>query len=89
MTRDELGARVRTIISEHLTATYGEPPAFTDESAFIADLDLDSLDIVEVAMAVEDAFDLEIGDGDIEQFKTVADLINYLVARLGLIEVAA
>lgn len=89
MNRDQLRARVHTIISEHLGATVDDPPTFTEASAFVADLDFDSLDIVEVAMHLEDAFDIEIPDDHIERFKVVADVDAYLAERLGLVEVAA
>jgi acyl carrier protein len=48
------------------------------ESAFIEDLGADSLDIVELVMAMEDEFQIEIPDKDAEQIKTVTDAVNYI-----------
>ncbi len=88
MTRDEIAARARTIIGEHFDDTVGHPldRELTAETAFVADLGFDSLDIVEVAMAFEDAFDIEIDDADVERLKTFGQAVEYLAGRL---EVAA
>lgn len=48
------------------------------EASFIDDLGADSLDIVELIMAIEDEFDLEIPDGEAENIKTVGDAVNYI-----------
>ena len=50
----------------------------TLESSFIDDLDADSLDIVELIMAFEDEFDLEIPDEEAEKIKVVKDVVDYL-----------
>ena len=50
----------------------------TENSSFIDDLGLDSLDIVELIMLFEEEFNLEIPDKDMEKIKTVGDLIKYL-----------
>lgn len=52
------------------------------EASLSADLDIDSLSAVELVIALEEAFDTEIDDTDIEQFKTVADLADYLEKAL-------
>jgi acyl carrier protein len=51
------------------------------EASFIEDLGADSLDIVELVMAMEEEFDLEIPDEDAEKMKTVGDVVNYLQAK--------
>jgi len=51
------------------------------EASFIDDLGADSLDIVELVMAMEEEFDLEIPDEDAEKLKTVGDVANYLDAK--------
>ncbi|MCS6837814.1 MAG: acyl carrier protein [Bdellovibrionaceae bacterium] len=51
------------------------------EASFIDDLGADSLDIVELVMAMEEEFDLEIPDEDAEKMKTVGDVVNYLQAK--------
>ena len=50
----------------------------TENSSFIDDLGLDSLDIVELIMLFEEEFNIEIPDEDMEKIKTVGDLIKYL-----------
>ncbi len=51
------------------------------EAKFIEDLGADSLDIVELVMAMEEEFDLEIPDEDAEKLKTVNDVQSYLVSK--------
>ena len=53
----------------------------TEEAAFVADLDADSLAVVELMMALEDEFDLEIPEEDVEQITTVGDAVRYLEER--------
>ena len=67
--------RVRNIIAEQLGIDPGE---ITMESSFIDDLGADSLDIVELIMALEEEFDIEIPDEDAEKIKTVGDVVEYL-----------
>ena len=50
----------------------------TKDAKFADDLDADSLDLVELVMALEEAFDLEIPDEDAEKIKTVKDAIDYI-----------
>ena len=51
--------------------------------ATFEDLGADSLDIVEIVMALEEEFDIEISDDEAEQAKTVGDVVNYLVTVVG------
>ena len=67
--------KIRSIISEKLGIDEEE---ITMESAFIEDLNADSLDIVELIMALEDELEMEIPDEDVENFKTVGDVVNYV-----------
>ncbi|MBE7021768.1 MAG: acyl carrier protein [Ruminococcaceae bacterium] len=53
----------------------------TMETSFIDDLGADSLDIVELIMAMEEEFDMEISDGEAETIKTVGDVVNYIKAQ--------
>lgn len=88
MTRDQLGARVRGLIEEHLANTPRldgkDWPPVTDDVAMVYGLGLDSLDLVEVTMAVEDAFDIELDDEQVAELVTVRDLIDHLVAKLAV-----
>jgi len=55
-----------------------EEDTVKENSSFIDDLGADSLDIVELIMAFEEEFDIEIADEDAEKIKVVADVIHYL-----------
>jgi len=52
------------------------------ETSMIEDLDADSLDAVEVIMAIEDEFDIEIDDEDAESFKSIGDIVNYVNSKI-------
>ncbi len=67
--------RVRQIIVEQLDANEEE---VVPEASFIDDLGADSLDLVELVMAMEEFFDVEIPDEDAENIRTVQDAINYI-----------
>jgi acyl carrier protein len=70
--------KVKQIIVEQLGVDEGQ----VDPSAsFVDDLGADSLDIVELVMAFEEAFDLDIPDEDAEKIKTVKDAIDYIEAK--------
>ena len=53
----------------------------TPEKAFVDDLDIDSLSMVEVVMAAEDKFGVSIPDGEVKNLKTVGDAVNYIAAN--------
>lgn len=74
----ELEAKVAEIIVEQLGATKEE---IVPEASFIDDLNADSLDIVELVMAMEEAFDIEIPDEEAEKIQTVGDAFNYVKER--------
>ena len=67
--------KVRDIVVEQLGS---EADEVTLESTFIDDLGADSLDIVELIMAVEEEFNVEIPDEAAEKIKTVQDVVNYI-----------
>jgi len=73
--RSEIAEKVRSIISEQLGVDEAE---ITPSASFTDDLGADSLDQVELVMALEEAYDLEIGDEDVENMKTVQNAIDYL-----------
>jgi acyl carrier protein len=52
------------------------------ETSMIDDLDADSLDAVEVIMAIEDEFDIEIDDEDAEGFKSIGDIVDYVNSKI-------
>ena len=55
----------------------------TENASFDGDLSADSLDVVELVMALEDEFDVEIPEEDAEKIQTVGDAVRYLEAKLG------
>ena len=75
MNTDEIFDKVKEIIIEQLGVA---EDAVSNESSFIDDLGADSLDIVELIMALEEEFDMEIPDADAEKIVTVGDVIDYI-----------
>ena len=71
--------RVSEIIVEQLGVSAEETKP---EASFIDDLGADSLDIVELVMAMEEAFDIEIPDDDAEKMQTIGDAMAYVKERL-------
>ena len=67
--------KVRRIIVEQLGVEFED---VTISASFIDDLGADSLDIVELIMALEEEFDLEIPDEDAESIETVGDVLDYI-----------
>ena len=67
--------RVKKIVVEHLNVDEGK---VSDDASFIDDLGADSLDTVELVMAFEEAFDVEIPDDKAETILTVGDAISHL-----------
>jgi len=72
---ESIEARVREIIINELGV---EPEKVTDDASFVEDLGGDSLDTVELVMAFEEEFGLDIPDEDAEQMRSVGDAIKYL-----------
>ncbi len=67
--------KIRAIIADKLSLDEEE---ITMESSFMEDLGADSLDIVELIMALEDEFDMSIPDEDAEKIVTVGDVVEYI-----------
>ena len=72
--------RIKEIIVNELGV---EPEKVTEDASFVEDLGADSLDTVELVMAFEEAFELEIPDEDAEKLQTVGDAIRYLKEHQG------
>ncbi|HEY0881087.1 MAG TPA: acyl carrier protein [Archangium sp.] len=75
MTATNIEAKVKSIIADQLGVSEDE---IKPESSFIEDLGADSLDIVELVMAMEEEFEIEIPDEEAENIKSVGDAINYI-----------
>ncbi|MDI6731185.1 MAG: acyl carrier protein [Candidatus Margulisbacteria bacterium] len=67
--------QVKKVVAEQLGVAEAE---IKPESSFVDDLGADSLDTVELVMALEEAFSIEIPDEDAEKIKTINDTINYV-----------
>jgi acyl carrier protein len=76
----ETAERVKKIVVEHLGV---ETEKVTEEASFIDDLGADSLDIVELVMAFEEEFGVEIPDDAAEKIATVRDAITYIETNKG------
>lgn len=70
--------KVAAILAEQLDANADDITVSTD---MVDDLGADSLDIVDLVMTLEDEFDLEIPDEDVENVRTVGDIVKYLEER--------
>lgn len=76
----DISERVKKIVVEHLGV---EAEKVTEEASFIDDLGADSLDIVELVMAFEEEFGVEIPDDAAEKITTVKDAISYIDSHKG------
>ena len=78
MSSEEVFEKVKGIIVEQLGVA---DTAVTLEASFIDDLGADSLDIVELVMALEDEFNVEIPSEELQNIKTVQDVADYLTSK--------
>ena len=79
MDRNEMQKKVVDIIANQLGV---DKEMVTAEANVVDDLGADSLDVVELVMALEEAFDLEIPDEEAEKIRTVKDILDYLAKML-------
>jgi len=71
--------KVKEIVVEQLGV---DPDEVTNEASFVDDLGADSLDLVELVMALEEEFDLEIPDEDAEKITNVGDAVRYIKDKI-------
>lgn len=76
----EIEERVRQIVVEKLGV---EPAEVTPNASFVEDLGADSLDLVELVMEFETAFEVQIPDEDTEKIRRVQDAIDYIKGKVG------
>lgn len=72
--------KVQKILVEQLGVSHED---VTENASFVEDLGADSLDVVELVMALEEEFDLKISDEDAEKITTVRDAVNYIADQQG------
>ena len=75
MSRDEYVAKIKDIVAEQLNF---EIEKLSEDTLFVEDLNADSLEIVELVMALEQEFGIEIAEDDVEKIKTIGDLADVL-----------
>ena len=66
---------VKEVVVEQLSVS---PDEVKEDSKFVEDLGADSLDVVELVMALEEKFDIEIPDDEAEKIQTVKDVVDYI-----------
>lgn len=76
----DITERLKTLVADHMEI---DPDKLVPTASFIADLGADSLDVLEMVMALEHAFEIEISDADVETMRTLADAEQYIRDRLG------
>ena len=79
MSEDEVFGKIKSVVVEQLGVNEGE---VTKEAAFVEDLGADSLDTVELVMALEEEFDTEIPDEEAEKLTTVGKTVEYILKNL-------
>lgn len=79
MNEQEIYEKIKAVVVEQLGVNESE---VTKEASFVEDLGADSLDSVELLMALEEEFGTEISDEDAEGLKSVADTIKYIKGKL-------
>lgn len=75
MSQEEIFEKVKKIVSEQLSV---DPSEVTPQASFASDLGADSLDVVELVMALEESFDIEIPDEAAEKIETVQAAVDYI-----------
>lgn len=78
LTNTQIERRIQQILVENLGVDESE---CTPNSSLVDDLGCDSLDLVELVMSVEEAFEIEVAEDDAEKIRTVGDMVKYIEKR--------
>ena len=76
---NDLIARVRALVADQLGV---DSASVTKDASLLDDLGADSLDVVELVMSLEDTFDIEVPDEELEGMRTIGDIEQYVVAHV-------
>jgi len=79
MTREEIMEKLKGILKDRGFEVDG----ITEESKLVEDIGLDSLDLVDLTMDIEDAFSIEIPDEDLSKLTDVGKVVNYILEKVG------
>ncbi len=71
--------KVKKVIAEQMGV---DEASISKDTSFVDDLGADSLDVVELVMALEEEFDMEFSDGEAENMKTIGDVVEYIKAQM-------
>jgi acyl carrier protein len=75
----EMEGRIRALVAEQLGVDIAE---VTQDASILDDLGADSLDVVELVMSLEDEFDIEVPDEEVEGMRTIGDIQQYVIANV-------
>lgn len=81
LNRDEVLIRMKKVIAEQLDA---DEATITEKTSFVDDLGADSLAVVELVLAMEEAFGVAIPDDQAENLRTIGDAVDYVIAHAGV-----
>ena len=71
--------KVKKVVAEQMGV---DEASISKDTSFVDDLGADSLDVVELVMALEEEFDMEFSDGEAENMKTIGDVVEYIKAQM-------
>ena len=77
---NDLSARIQTIVADQLGVEIAE---VTKDASILDDLGADSLDVVELVMILEEAFDIEVPDESVEEMRTIGDVQRFVESNIG------
>ena len=77
---NDLSDRIQSMVAEQLGV---EPAEVTKDASIFDDLGADSLDVVELVMILEEAFDIEVPDDAVEEMRTIGDIQRFVESHIG------